>query len=369
MLVGVDATSLLCAQPRGEGRSLFRLYAEMARLRPDFSFLLFGQGASAVSDLWQGIPRATVSFFDLPGYRWNTWENLGLPWHAWRAGCDVLHCASSGAPMFSAVPVVMTVHDLIPLRGDDGQSLGEKAFFRRRLANGMRVASAVVTVSANTRSDLEAAFPGGGAPVEVIHWGCDIVPPGSVRPLDAEYVLALGGGAPRKNVSGTLRAFATIAERYPDLKLVVLGMGRADLSHELTAQAETMGLAGRLVVPGFVSDSELPAWFEHAACLCYLSLYEGFGLPLLEAMSFGVPVVASSTSSIPEVVGDAGLLVDPLDAEAAGAAIDRVLRDREFRRQLGDAARMRAVDFPWHVAADRMAKILIAAAKSRRSLA
>jgi glycosyltransferase involved in cell wall biosynthesis len=232
----------------------------------------------------------------------------------------------------------------------------------------MRVASTVVTVSENTRSDLEAEFPRGGPPVEVIHWGCDLVPPGSARPLVGEYVLALGGGAPRKNVLGTLRAFSIIAERHPDLKLVVLGMGRADLSHELLAQAETMGLAGRLVVPGFVSDSELPAWFEHAACLCYLSLYEGFGLPLLEAMSFGVPVVASSTSSIPEVVGDAGLLVDPLDAEAAGAAIDRILRDREFRRQLRDVARKRAGDFPWNVAADRMAKTLITAAKRHRSL-
>lgn len=368
MLVGVDATSLLCAQPRGEGRSLFRLYAEMARLRPDFSFVLFGQGVQAVSDLWRGIPRATVSFFDLPGYRWNTWENLGLPWHAWRSGCNVLHCASSGAPMFSVVPVVMTVHDLIPLRGDDGQSATERALFRRRLSNGMRVASAVVAVSENTRSDLQAEFPRCGQPVEVIHWGCDLVPPGSARPLDAEYVLALGGGAPRKNVAGTLRAFAIAAQRHPDLKLVVLGMGRTDLSHDLFTQAETMGLAGRLVVPGFVSDSELPAWFEHAACLCYLSLYEGFGLPLLEAMSFGVPVVASSTSSIPEVVGDAGLLVDPLDAATAGAAIDRILRDAEFRRQLAGAARRRAEVFPWHIAADRMTKTLITAAKRQRSL-
>lgn len=365
MRIGVDATSLLCTEPRGEGKALLRLYCEIARLRPDFSFVLFGVAGVKCSDLWQAIPRAEVVRFDLPGYRWNTWENVGLPWHAWHARCDALHCTSSGGPRFSRVPVIMTVHDLIPLLVDDGQSAAQREYFRRRLANGMHTARAVIAVSHHTRSDLIQSFPDADVPVEVIHWGSEPLEQGAARPLEADYVLALGGAAPRKNVPAAVRAFAGVAAANPSLRLVILGMSRPTARDELLTMGTELGVADRLVIPGFVSEADLAAWYRHALCLCYLSLYEGFGLPLLEAMSCGVPVVASARSSIPEVVGDSGLLVDPDDVVAVAGALDRLLRDYEFRRELGLKAQSHASLFSWQRTAEATIAMLTRAANGR----
>ena len=366
MRIGIDATSLLCAEPRGEGKGLLRLYREIAHLRPEFSFVLFGVSGRPCSDLWQTIPRARVLRFDVPGFRWNTWENVGLPWHAWRAGCDVLHCASSGAPRYSPVPVLMTVHDLIPLLIDDGQDAAGQAWFRRRLANGLRAAGAVIAVSAQTRDDLKKCFPDAIPPVTVVHWGSDAPPIDTGRPLEGDYLLALGGGAPRKNIPAVVRVFARVADDHPHLRLVVLGMGQSAARERLFSLATELGVADRLVVPGFVSETDLVNWYRHARCLCYLSLYEGFGLPILEAMSCGVPVVASARSSIPEVVGDAGVLVDPDDAAATAEALNAVLKNELWRCELGARALARAQTFTWRHTAEATCELLVEVAGRRR---
>src|SRR5258708_5499825 len=111
MRIGIDACSLLCPEPRGEGKALLRLYQEIARLAPGFEFIFFGERCAGFSAERLPIPNAKVVLFDCPGYRWNAWENLALPWQAWRHGCEVLHATSSGAPRWTPMPVVMTVHD------------------------------------------------------------------------------------------------------------------------------------------------------------------------------------------------------------------------------------------------------------------
>ncbi|TAK91053.1 MAG: glycosyltransferase family 1 protein [Burkholderiaceae bacterium] len=364
MRIGIDASSLLCPEPRGEGKTLLRLYQEIARLRPDFEFVLFGD-ASAGKVVLPALPNARIVTFSCPGFRWNTWENVGLPWQAWRAGCDVLHATSSGAPRWTPLPVVMTVHDLIPLLFDDGQSLQERTRFAVRLRNGLRAARAVIAVSQHTQDDLLRLFSEHVPAIQVVPWGGDPVT-GTVypRPVLDPYVLAFGGGAPRKNTEFTIRSFAQAAADHVDIKLVILGVGRAVDQRRVMQIAAAQGIADRLVLPGFISEAQLPAYYQHALCLSYLSLYEGFGLPVLEAMSHGVPVLASARTSIPEVVGEAGVLVNPDRFTEVVTAFRELLEDVALRERLRKRGVLRSSEFSWERCAKSIIAILTAAVAS-----
>ena len=174
MRIAVDASSLLARHPRGEGRSLLRLYEEIAKIRPDWSFVFFGtQIPQSVDEIRARIPRCEIRTFEMPGFRWNLWENLGLPIAAWRSSADLLHCASSGAPIWSPLPVVMTVHDVIPLIMDDGMDSNGVKRFRTQLSAGLRQSRSVIAVSDNTRRDLTRVMNADPDKIEVVHWGAD----------------------------------------------------------------------------------------------------------------------------------------------------------------------------------------------------
>lgn len=361
MRIGIDATSLLCAEPRGEGKSLLRLYQEIARLRPDFNFVLFGSRRAGQGRGVPDLPRAEVVLFDSPGHRWNLWENLALPWQAWHHRCDILHATSSGTPRWAPLPVVMTVHDVIPLIFDDGLTAYAKLQFQKRLYNGVRLAQTVITVSENTRLDLQALFPGRKIPVRVIPWGADHRPEIQyARPVQGDYILAFGGSARRKNTAMTLRAFAQAAMDFPELRLVMLGMGNTPANAALLALADTLGIRKKLILPGFVSEAELPAYYQHALFLCYLSLYEGFGVPLLEAMGQRVPILASNRTSIPEVVGQAALLTDPERIDDIVSAMKKMASDADQREQLKQLAAVRIQQFSWEKCAQSVIDVLMA---------
>lgn len=361
MRIAVDASSLLTRHPRGEGKSLLRLYEEIARIRPGWSFVFFGtqETEASASAIRERIPRCQIRTFELPGFRWNSWENLGLPIAAWRAGADLLHCASSGSPLWSPLPVVMTVHDVIPLIMDDGMDARTVRLFRTRLQAGMRLARRVIAVSENTRRDLIRVMGANPDKIEVAHWGADAVSETyQERPATGTILGFGGGGAVRKNTPALVRMFAKVAAGDPAARLVILGATDTRQKATLKELIGQLRLEGRVSLLGYVPDEELDRLYREAACLVYISLYEGFGLPPLEVMVHGMPVVASDRSSIPEVVGDAGILVDPEDTDAIANAVLHLLHDQAFRRQLSEKAWQRAREFSWRTTAEKTVSIL-----------
>ena len=361
MRIAVDASSLLTRHPRGEGKSLLRLYEEIARIRPGWSFVFFGtqETEASASAIRERIPRCQIRTFELPGFRWNSWENLGLPIAAWRAGADLLHCASSGSPLWSPLPVVMTVHDVIPLIMDDGMDARTVRLFRTRLQAGMRLARRVIAVSDNTRRDLIRVMGADPDKIEVAHWGADAVSETyQERPATGTVLGFGGGGAVRKNTPALVRMFAKVAAGDPAARLVILGATDTRQKATLKELIGQLRLEGRVSLLGYVPDEELDRLYREAACLVYISLYEGFGLPPLEVMVHGMPVVASDRSSIPEVVGDAGILVDPEDTDAIANAVLHLLHDQAFRRQLSEKAWQRAREFSWRTTAEKTVSIL-----------
>lgn len=366
MKIAVDARSLLNGRPRGEGRSLLRLYQELAAVRPDWRFRFFGEGCGRVA--LPGITQAHVENFQVPGYRFNLWENVALPCKAWCAGADLLHCSSSSAPRWTRTPIVLTVHDVIPLLFNDGWTEAAVSRFRAQLDYGLRTARVVIAVSDHTKRDILSLFDVDEGRIHVVHWGIDIPPgtetDGSVRArlgIGDRYVMAFGGGARRKNTAGVIAGFA--AATLPDVQLVLAGLGNAALRERVVSLGNRYGVSQRLRLLDYLEDSEINALLDEAECLLYPSLYEGFGLPVLEAMSRGVPVIASNTTSIPEVAGDAAVLVDPLSSAAISAALVHVCGNPGERARLAQRGRERAARFSWRATGEAMAALFEQAAR------
>ncbi|HEX9153978.1 MAG TPA: glycosyltransferase, partial [Nitrospira sp.] len=256
--LGVDARSLLCRHPRGEGKSLLRLYQEIRRLRPDIEIIFYGDSHARnfSGDLPEGI---RVSAQDPPGNRFSTWENLYFPVAAKLAGCNVLHCTSSGGPVWSPQAQILTIHDLIPLCFDDGWSDELKGKFRKRLEHGLRNARAIITVSAHTKKDLLRQFPVLRKPVHVIHWGSDQTQADNHYSSGTErtpYLIAFGGEAKRKNTLFALERFFAIAPLLPDVKLQMIGINNLKQRAEILSLCERKGMTDRVLLPGFVSEAD-----------------------------------------------------------------------------------------------------------------
>ncbi|RIX45492.1 MAG: glycosyltransferase family 1 protein [Rhodocyclales bacterium GT-UBC] len=356
--IAVDARSLLCREPRGEGKSLLRLYQEMLLVRPEIEAIFFGDHKTR--DFCGELPTGVQScMVDLPGDRFAAWENLYFPALARLKGCRILHCTSSGTPRWCPLPTVMTVHDLIPILVDDGQTEQEKLRFATRLKHGIRNARSIITVSHHTKADLQRNFHELKQNVEVIHWGGEpLSMPEQSIPDASPYLIAFGGGAKRKNTDFTLERFIAIAPRAPELRLMLVGISNPRQRTEIIQRLERCQLTDRVILPGFVSETELERLVSHACALLYLSQYEGFGLPVLEAISRGVPVIAADRTSIPEILrGVPGCV--PLDVpHAVEEAMLSISTNSELRRAWQQAQSTVLPRFAWRDTAIRTLAVL-----------
>jgi glycosyltransferase involved in cell wall biosynthesis len=264
---------------------------------------------------------------------------------------------------------VVTVHDLIHFQLPEEFSGWRRAAAGLLLESAVRGATSVVTVSKSTRDDLVERYPDTADKIRVVLNG---VSPkfGACQSSDpivprAPYLLCVGNRKPHKNLTVAVRVLAELSEEYPDLQLVVVGRTFSEWSRVLETAA-TLGVRARIIELEGVSDSELAALYNHCQALLFPSLYEGFGFPVLEAMAAGAPVIATNRASVPELVGDAGFLCEPMDVGAMAEAVRRVVKDRELRRMLARRGRERAAQFTWNRAVERTTSLIHAVGSSNR---
>lgn len=285
------------------------------------------------------IPAALQQQF----YRgWNSQGNL-----------DLLHSTVFVPPLGYPGKTVMTVFDLTFHLYPQTQKWTGRWWWRLCARPGFRKADTIISISENTRQELHRYF---GVPLEKIHRVYPSVQE-RFRPTPAaaqtarryglpeKYLLYVGTFEPRKNIPGMLRAFDQ-ARRAGSLehKLVLIGR-RGWMVESIFRLVDQLGLQKQVIFLENVGDADLPALYSAADLFLFLSLYEGFGIPLLEAMACGTPVVAAQTASLPEVVGDAGILVPPTETELAAQAILRILQDRDLHQQLSQQGIARAAQF------------------------
>jgi glycosyltransferase involved in cell wall biosynthesis len=326
---------------RGIGTYSANLVTEMRRLRPDVEHVVLTDEATAHPDRIQGITPRVVG--PTRGYRWHFWEQYGLPWHATRLRADILHCPANTAPIVGPVPRVITVHDVIPYMADVADFTLTGRYWRATVPSAIRRAAAIVTVSELSRNDIMRVMKVPGDRIRVIPnaAGSDVVPvpePAVASVLakydiQAPYVLSLAAPARRKNTLGVVEIFSHVARRIGDVQLVLIGVG-STFREKVTDAARSFGISDhRLRLIEFVDPHVRNALYSGAAVFLFLSLYEGFGIPILEAMRCGAPVLCSTRASCPEVAGDAAVLVDPTDIRAAADALVQMLRAPGLQRE------------------------------------
>ena len=280
---------------------------------------------------------------------------------------DVVHGTNSIVPPTRRAARVVTVHDLSPLHWPeicDPATRVYPEFIRRAVRRG----AWVHTDSQFVADEVIEAFGAAPERVRAIHPGIPALAAGGTAPdlgPVERYVIAVGTVEPRKDYPGLVRAFDAIAAARPGLGLVIAG-GDAWGVEKLRATIDASPHRDRIIRPGYLAEADLAALIAGAAVLAYPSRYEGFGFPPLQAMAAGVPVVATSAGSVPEVVGTAATTVPVGDTDALAAALARVLDDREFARGQVAAGRERAAVFSWESLARGMAGLYADAAAARR---
>jgi glycosyltransferase involved in cell wall biosynthesis len=298
-------------------------------------------------------------------------SSILLPAGVWCEHIDVFHgLDQSGIPLFSkAGKSVVTIHDVIPLVLPWAFPLRHRWVLSTALARIRKQAEVVIVPSTAAADDVVRYLQVERERISVIPMGCDarFQPAGEPAraaamqrryDLPQRYILFVGTLEPRKNIKTLLRAFAMLLAETPqdDLAFVITG-GNGWGRENYLATVEALGLRDRVRFTGFVEDDLLPELYRGALLFVYPSLYEGFGLPVLEAMACGTPVITSNRASLPEVAGDAALLVDPTRPEALAAAMTSIISNGELRQGLRAKGLARARAFTWDGVAEQTVAI------------
>ncbi len=283
-------------------------------------------------------------------------EQIAMPLLLLWKKIDVVHSLHYTHPLFSPCPRVVTIHDLTFLLYPKLHTRGRTLVMPFFIRHAVRQAEALIFVSEATRADAERLIPSTGNLHSVVPLGVDLQAL-NISPQETEkalnrfsikqpFVLFVGTLEPRKNIPRLIQAFEQIAFDYPDLLLVLAGKPGWDFD-DVFAAIQASKHRDRIRHLGFVSDSEKNALLVACEALIYPSLYEGFGLPVLEAMAAGAPVITGNTSALPEVAGEAAILVNPLSFEEIAQAMRAILSDNAKRRDLRTLGKRRAAAFNW----------------------
>jgi len=306
------------------------------------------------------------------------WEQFSLPRAARKAGCEILHCTSNTAPVNPTIPLVVTLHDIIYMERSYLKILQGSGTLYQKIGNIysrwvvpriLKTSHKIITVSHFEKNRI-AQFFGikDDNRLTAVHNGVsthfkpitDTVELERVKTkykLPEHFFFFLGNTDPKKNTKGTLKAFSNFLKKTgSDIQLVMVDFDLPELE-KLLIEIDDKILIYSIVLPGYVANTDLPAIYSQCKVFLYPSLRESFGIPMLEAMACGVPVITSNTSSMPEIAGDAALIVDPFKPEEIAEAMISLSNNRDLRGELISKGYKRASHFSWRSMAENVLEI------------
>ena len=292
------------------------------------------------------------------------WEQLVQPWVLRRIEADLVHGPVFIGPLLAPCPVVVTIHDLSFIRFPALFRPVNRLYLTVLARLSARRARRMIAVSAHAAVETTQLLSVPPERIDVVYHGVDP----AFRPLPDDkvaafrqrqgvperFVLFVGTLEPRKNLIRLIEAFARIYDSK--VQLVLVG-GKGWLYDELFDRVQDLGLREAVIFPGYVMGDDLPLWYNAATIVAYPSVYEGFGLPVLEAQACGTPVLTSDVSSLPEAAGGAAMMVDPYDVEALAAGLNRLLTDAPLRCELRERGLVHARQFSWPRTAQETARV------------
>ncbi len=356
MHIGIDAR-LVYHTRAGIGEYTLRLTQALAKTFREHTFTLLQDRRSRQPLL--EAPNIKIAYTPVPSH--HRLEQLLLPWVVDRLATDVFHSPDFIPPLRRAGPSVITIHDLAFLIYPHFLTK-DSARYYGQIDRAVHRAHCIIAVSESTKHDLIKKLGVPEDKIRVIYEAADPL----FRPeprqealqhvqalfeIPEDYILFVGTIEPRKNIPGLLRAYRRLRDKYKLTPALVLAGAPGWLSEDVYKLVNDLALKPHCFFLGRVSSHDLYHLYNAALCLVHPAFYEGFGLPPLEAMACGTPVVVSNVSSLPEVVGDAALLVDPKNDEEITVALWRVLTDSTLRAQLRAKGLQRAEAFSWERAA------------------
>lgn len=297
-------------------------------------------------------------------------EQYYFPGYILRENIDIYHVPQNGIGLLRNINCkkVVTIHDLIPYVMPETVGKGYLQKFLRELPQIIEASEAILTVSEYSKKDILKFFPMNPDKIFVTPLSADI----KYKPLDKEkcraqlaaqyninnpFILYIGGFSPRKNVISLIKAFHKIYKHLPEEYSLVIVGSNTEQGKQMNDLITSLDLNDKIKFTGFVQEDQLPLFYNGCQVFVYPSLYEGFGLPPLEAMSCGAPVITSLITSIPEVVGDAGILINPYDQKELEDALEFLLNEEEKRNELSSKGLERASLFNWKTTAENTLKV------------
>ncbi|MDM8521638.1 glycosyltransferase family 1 protein [Anaerolineales bacterium HSG6] len=361
----------------GLGRYAGEVARALAEHEPQADLTLFyneTQPSDHLPDNLTRLPSQIVSMGNKP-WRMGVMASSFLRWpmDSTFGATQIFHATNHLLAHFSQAKTVYTLHDLIFLHYPEYHLFYNRWYLTLTMPRYLQTADMIITPSECSKQDALRFYDLPEEKFRVIYEApaptfqpshdADLLQQVKQRyQLPDQFVLHVGTIEPRKNLSRLLEAFQPLLSDWPDLRLVLIGK-KGWLYDQFFQRLQQLGLEERVIFPGFVAEEDLPAIYQLATVFVYPSLYEGFGLPPIEAMACGTPVVSSNSSSLPEVVGDAGLLIDPNDSQAIHVAMQRVLSSADLRADLAERGLKQAAKFSWQQAASELMDVYRALAR------
>ncbi len=374
MKIGIEGQRLYRKKKHGMDMVALELINELQQIDRENEYVIFVK-PDEDNKVFKEAPNFKI--VELGGGPYPTWEQIALPKAAKKEGCHILHCTSNTAPVKKGLPLVVTLHDIIYLEsisifkkgGTWYQKMGN--MYRRWVVpKVVKIADKIITVSNFEKNRINDffGFPHDNDKLVAIYNGVS----NHFKPINDEkelqrvkklynlpdnFLFFLGNTDPKKNTKGVLKAFSDYLKKTgDDLYLVMLDYEQSALE-KLLDEINDKDLINRIVLTGYVVNTDLPAIYNLCKVFLYPSLRESFGIPMLEAMRCGVPVITSNTSSMPEVSGGAAYIIDPYKPEEITQGIDKLLHDENLRKELVDKGLKQAAKFSWRNMAKEVLKL------------
>ncbi len=363
MKIALDATALP-NKPGGAGNYIINLAHALLELDSGHELVILCHPSDR--QLFKLEPHQESHLFYVPDLNPAlrlAWEQFRLPRLLAKLRVDLLHSPHYTMPLRAGIPVVVTFHDMTFFLYPEYHTLVKRFFFPVMIRQSAARAAALLAVSESTRQDAIRLLKIPPQKISTTRLGYDpqyvrIEDPAYLEQvrrkyhLPAHFLLHVGTLEPRKNHSTLLKAFDIIAQSNAEIALVLVG-GAGWNARQIAQQIKTLRHGKRIHWLGYADSHDMPALYRLAEVFVYPSIYEGYGLPVLEAMACGAPTITSTVSSMPEIIGDAGLLVSPENPAELSAAIARLLEDKVFAAELTQKAQIRAKEFTWRKTAEQ----------------
>jgi len=375
--IGIEAQRLFRPHKHGMDRVALELIKNLQKIDKENEYFIFvkpDKDNKVISDT------DNFRIVEVKGGAYPIWEQFNLPKVVKTYNCDILHCTGNTAPLSVKTPLITTLHDVIFKEDSILEQLSSSASWYQKVGNLYRRlivdnivkrSNQLITVSEFEKQNISNIYGLGDSKIQAIYNGvsanltADISEAKKVNTkikyeLPEKYFLHFGNTDPRKNTKRVIEAYNKYLKIFKDeVKLVLIGLNQARLNAILKDVGLKKELGRKIVLIGYVPDEDLSVIFNLSEVFLFPSLREGFGIPIIEAMACGVPVITSNTSSMPEVADDAALLVDPYRVASIFEAIVKLRLDREFRDQLIMKGFERYKTFSWENTAKKVLGIYL----------